>query len=137
MPAKAKEDSAAGAVAFVRYWLNLLNYSGRTLDSDRLRKASSTRCVDCDAIADFIDKVKSHGGEIDGRGWQLLGTRDVHALNNRSFIIRGRVQVDAQRVVPRRGDKAQTFAGANRVKTFVVARSGPNWRLARLDQGVN
>ena len=57
MPPEARGTTAASAEAFVRHWVAVLNYSGPAGESAELRRLSTKACVDCDAIADFIDTV--------------------------------------------------------------------------------
>ena len=51
MPAEARGTSRKAAVAFVRHWVDTLNYSADTLDSAPLKKLSSPECDACNAAS--------------------------------------------------------------------------------------
>ena len=136
MPAEARGTSAAAAEAFVRHWVEVLNYSGPAGNSRQLRRISSSECVDCDAIADFIDTVSRDGGRITGRGWTFLTTKSVTKTSPHATTVRAAVRVNPQTVVIKRGAKPQRFKGGERVKTFHLVSSTGVWKLVQLDQGV-
>src|SRR5688500_10761674 len=70
MPAAAKEKTKAGAIAFARGFLNTLNYSGATGNTQPLRSLYMPLCTRCEAVADAIDRTYSDGGSIDGGAWR-------------------------------------------------------------------
>lgn len=54
MPAEAREQTPAGAEAFLRYYMDVYNLAQRTLDSQYMREFSRD-CATCDQLADDID----------------------------------------------------------------------------------
>ena len=134
MPAEAKGTSAASAKAFVRYWIATLNYSGPSGDSSRLRSLSSPKCVDCDAIGDFIDAVYQRGGAIAGDGWDIQAVRVIDKDNADRMVLDALVQVTVQTVTEAKGKKPRTYPGGRRLKTFWLARNGSAWRVSKLEQ---
>jgi hypothetical protein len=54
MPAEARVQDEAGAEAFVRYYIELINRSSGVMDAQPLRDLSDG-CFDCNRIADNID----------------------------------------------------------------------------------
>ncbi|MEO5710277.1 MAG: DUF6318 family protein, partial [Nocardioidaceae bacterium] len=134
LPAAAKGTSAASAKAFVRHWIEVLNYSGPAGDSNPLREISASDCVDCDAISDYIDKVYRSGGSIDGSGWAVRQVRVVDRPGARSLLLDVLVNVGQQEVVTAKGKPATRFKGGRRLKTFLVEQQSDGWRVARLDQ---
>ena len=134
MPPEARGTTAAAAEAFVRHWVKVLNYSGPAGDSRQLRRISSSDCLDCDAIADAIQRVSREGGTIAGRGWTVLRLRPSHGPPGNHWVVRADVQVHPQTVVPRRDGKPQKFAGGRRLKIMYVASKRGSWVMERLDQ---
>jgi hypothetical protein len=68
MPAKARTKDAAGAEAFVRYYIGLINRTSTVMDATPLREFSDG-CRDCDRLAASVENdaaVGHHymGGEI-------------------------------------------------------------------------
>ncbi len=60
MPAEARTQDAAGAEAFVRYYLELINRTSTVMDAAPLREFSDG-CRDCDRIADNTEQDASDG----------------------------------------------------------------------------
>ena len=69
MPALAKDDSRAGAKAFVRYYVDIINFSWAADSTRRLRQLSDSSCQGCRAAADGIDEVTTAGGYRRGTNW--------------------------------------------------------------------
>jgi hypothetical protein len=134
MPPEARGTSRASAEAFVRHWVDSLNYSGPQGDTASLRRLSTADCIDCDAIADAIDRVHDQGGSIAGRGWAVLRMDSTRGAGNSEWIVRTRTRVHPQAVVTQRGERPQRFRGGTRLKIFGVARVDQSWRVINLDQ---
>ena len=134
MPAEAKGTSAASAKAFVRYWIETLNFAGSSGATARLREASTPECAACTGIAEFIDRVYTRGGSISGDGWGIRQIRLVDRGPGRGMTVDALVDVAPQEVVKRKGGKSQHFNGGRRLKTFLVTPRQNSWHVARLDQ---
>ncbi|SDL61893.1 hypothetical protein SAMN05660642_00447 [Geodermatophilus siccatus] len=65
MPAEARTQDAAGAEAFVRYYIDLINRTSTVMDAAPLREFSDG-CLDCDRIAHVVDKDAALGHQYDG-----------------------------------------------------------------------
>lgn len=72
MPALARENTRAGAKAFVRYYATLINYAWKRGSTRDLRKMGSPGCGGCQAAANGIDEVVSQGGYRRGAEWRPL-----------------------------------------------------------------
>ncbi|MDT0275079.1 DUF6318 family protein [Blastococcus goldschmidtiae] len=60
MPDEARTQDAAGAEAFVRYYIELINRTSTVMDAQPLRELSDG-CRDCDRIADNTDADAAAG----------------------------------------------------------------------------
>jgi hypothetical protein len=60
MPAEARTQDAAGAEAFVRYYIDLINRTSTVMDAQPLRDLSDG-CRDCDRIAEIVDSDRAAG----------------------------------------------------------------------------
>ena len=65
MPAEARTQDAAGAEAFVRYYIDLINRTSTVMDAAPLREFSDG-CLDCDRIASVVDQDATLGHQYDG-----------------------------------------------------------------------
>lgn len=69
MPALAKERSKAGAKAFVRYYVDVLNYAWTELEPRPLVEISSADCRACSLISRRIAVTDQKGGYQIGGEW--------------------------------------------------------------------
>src|SRR3712207_1273885 len=60
MPAEARTQDAAGAEAFVRYYIALINRTSTVMDAKPLREFSDG-CRDCDRIAGYVEEDSRSG----------------------------------------------------------------------------
>jgi hypothetical protein len=65
MPAEARTQDAAGAEAFVRYYIDLINRTSTVMDAAPLREFSDG-CSECDRIASDAEKDAEAGYHYDG-----------------------------------------------------------------------
>ncbi|MGI8578503.1 MAG: DUF6318 family protein [Nocardioidaceae bacterium] len=71
MPALAKQKTPAGAKAFARYYIDLLNYSWAIGAGDPLRRESIDSCSVCRQLANTIDGYTERGGWLRGGVWKV------------------------------------------------------------------
>jgi hypothetical protein len=65
MPAEARTQDAAGAEAFVRYYIDLINRTSDVMDAKPLRDLSDN-CRDCTRIASSTEKAAAAGQDYQG-----------------------------------------------------------------------
>lgn len=135
LPPKAEGTSPAAAKAFVRHWVDVLNYAGPAGDGPAIGRISDPQCGGCMAIRDFIDEVEGSGGEILGEGWQVNQLRVVtRDSESGQIVIDATVTVRPQEVRPSAGATPQRFGGGERLKTFWLEGRDNAWTVVRLDQ---
>lgn len=66
LPGEARQATADGAVAWVGYWFELLNYAKTSGNTQPLRDLSGSTCKVCDGTAADIDAVYESDGLIVG-----------------------------------------------------------------------
>jgi hypothetical protein len=62
LSAGARGISPTAAEAFVRYWVEALNFAGQTGRTRALREASYSGCSTCNAVITAIEQVHGAGG---------------------------------------------------------------------------
>jgi hypothetical protein len=77
MPAAARQKTTAGAKAFVRYYIDVLNYSHASQLTMLLRSLAANPCQVCEILSDAIDEMHRRGGFQHGGFWDV---EDVSAL---------------------------------------------------------
>ena len=65
MPAEARTQDAAGAEAFVRYYIDLINRTSTVMDAAPLREFSDG-CADCNRIATAVEEDIAAGYRYEG-----------------------------------------------------------------------
>lgn len=68
LPRAARQDSLAGAEAFVRHYVELLNYASATGKVGSLNDAARN-CTGCGKYADLYRETYAEGGYMKGGGW--------------------------------------------------------------------
>jgi hypothetical protein len=133
MPKAAKAKTRAGAEAFVRHYVQLVNYAGANGDTGPLRDASLDTCVKCMALADGIDKVYSSGGRIIGGGWTLVRAKH-YGFKRGHYFLDATIDSAPQQMMEKSGAQPTSFPGTSkRLRAFVLERSGSLWKVSELD----
>jgi hypothetical protein len=65
VPDEARTKDAAGAEAFLRYYIELINRTSDVMDAEPLREFSNG-CSDCDRIADATEEAAAAGNDYEG-----------------------------------------------------------------------
>jgi Family of unknown function (DUF6318) len=63
---KARAKTPAGASAFTRFYIGLINDAYRTGVSEPLRRYAGPRCDSCTSIAAAVDDIYDRGGQAEG-----------------------------------------------------------------------
>lgn len=133
LPLQATRNTKAGAAAFVRHWVSVLNYAGETGDTAELRSLSTRDCVRCAALWEGINGVYQAGGRIEGGGWTVLGTKQYGPTQNRYFVD-AFIRSGPQTLRSSSDAEAQRLPGVDRrLRAFVLKRVAVGWRVAELD----
>jgi hypothetical protein len=74
MPAEARTQDAAGAEAFVRYYIELINRTSDVMDAGPLREFSDEGCEDCDRIVTRAEEAVAAGQDYEGGEITVRGT---------------------------------------------------------------
>ena len=69
LPEAATHETAEGAASFVDHYLDVLNYSAHTGDTDALRALSASGCGSCSNYLDVVDATHDAGGGYTGGDW--------------------------------------------------------------------
>jgi hypothetical protein len=127
MPDAAKADTKAGAIAFVKYYVGLINYAQATGDTKSLSLFESPDCRSCSKARATVDGIYHAGGSIQGG----LLHEDVRQAARRPDVSGWTVfaNVTFGRQVINRPTGSQTLAGGQSVLTFIVRRDADQWAV--------
>lgn len=126
MPDAARENTKAGAVAFVRHYVDLINHAQATGDTKALAAVEDRGCDSCRSGRRYLDSVYENG-RITGGAWSLstvLGTVRNPATDgyNVDVVVRFGPQV-----IHRKGKPDQRLRGGRLAMTVFTARLGHEW----------
>lgn len=131
-PGAARKNTLAGAEAFVRYYIDLLNYASDSGDTRSLRAQADPSCGGCNDYANLYEKTYRSGGFFEAGDWvpqpQVL-KQDFEKA------VRLVVTVDTK---PGRYKKRSTVPtreyGKNQYSlTFVLSRDSGRWLVREFD----
>ena len=88
VPDEARTKDAAGAEAFLRYWIDLLNHQRPLLDSEPLR-ALGPECRECLRIANNYDEVAAAGRRFEGGELSLNDVPEPQLNGDEASIVFG------------------------------------------------
>lgn len=129
LPDAARKDTKAGAVAFVRHYVELINYAQATGDVGSLEKASSQDCDSCAAIAAKARAIYGAGGHVSGGAWR---TKPGHTLRNGSvdgWTVDALVRYGPQDLVESAGASPRHLNGGATTFTFIISGRHGQWRV--------
>jgi hypothetical protein len=135
MPAEARTQDAAGAEAFVRYYIDLISNAQTTLDSTWIRDLSRG-CKTCDQLAVSFDEDRASGYAREGGDVRVLSI-STPAVDGGEAQAAFNLQQGAQRVTkngaPVTGLETpeQESLSAGAILTWQAERQ--TWLIAQLD----
>lgn len=129
LPDAARGRSPEAAEAFVRHYVDLINYGLRTLDSEPLRETSAPGCEACDYFIEAIDTTRERSGRYEGGGWSATGLEQLPHGPEDEFNVRALVEIEAGRVVQSSPRDIARFDEERTVYNFIVSQSQSEFRM--------
>jgi len=136
MPEAAKANTKAGAIAFVRHYIDLINEAQATGDVWGLATVEGQRCGSCRSGRDYIYGVYGSGGHIEGGRLQI---RILDALPNAAisgWTIDAKLMFGPQTVIrPTASPSTQTLKGGEVPITVLVEHRTAGWMVHEWTRG--
>jgi len=126
LPAAAKANTRAGAEAFVRYYIDLLNYAANTGDTRALR-AAAARCPGCSDYAALYEKTYEAGGYFRDPGWRPFSV--LSRLEGDAWTVLVQVKAPAVTYVKKAGAKPRRGERDVYALRFEVTRQHDAWSV--------
>lgn len=117
LPEAATKNTKAGAIAFVRHYVRLINHAQATGDVGALRTASAKKCVSCRDAMQSIEELYDSGGHLEGGDWR--SGRALASRNASGWLVTVRVTYGKQ-TVHRPGEDPQDLPGGPHTLNFTV-----------------
>jgi hypothetical protein len=136
MPDAARANTKAGAIAFVRHYIDLINYAQDTGDIDALSAVEGHRCRSCSSGRDYIRGVYTSGGHIKGGRVRI---RILDALPNAAiagWTVDAKLTFGPQTVArPTASPSTQELKGGSVPITVLVQRQPNGWSVNEWTRG--
>jgi hypothetical protein len=91
MPEEARQQTAEGADAFTKYYVEIYNHALETLDTTYMRDLSSG-CDTCDELADQVDQVLSNGEGLEGGQMRIVAATPPYLTGEEAHLVFDTVQ---------------------------------------------
>lgn len=131
MPDEARGTSRKAAVAFVRHWVDTLNYSAETLDSAPLRELSSSDCTACNDMIQTMDRLARRGGYVEGHEWTVGEIAPV-SRESTAAQVQAQLSFAASQTVRATGGTPEPYPAGESVFTFSLDRQANQWVVVRV-----
>lgn len=132
MPDAAKGTSDAAAKAFVKHYIAVLNYAGRTGDTAKLRELSSPSCAPCQDIIDSIRDLYAAGGRIEGDDTELHSLSLVPGQSGNMRTVDGLTTQPRQLIFKTKGAKPEHVGGGKDLLSSYTLEHRDGWRMAQI-----
>ena len=127
MPPDGGLRTNAGAEAFVRYWIELVNYAQLSGDTRRLDSVTHSQCVGCNGLISTIRNAYASGGHIEGGTWHVGRLQALPLDFGSEWAAYAKAKSDSQRVVNAAG-KVSTYEGG-RFGLYVYVDWQDGWSM--------
>ncbi len=132
LPAAARENTKAGAVAFADFYIDLVNYAMETGDVGVLRAVSDKSCASCQNFIAILSDVYSDGGSVEGGAWSVDSYSAIAAGQPATWLVA--MDLTAQPQVVRESDDSvgDKRAGGRFSASMYAKQTGRSWTVQRL-----
>lgn len=131
-PAAWEVKSKAGAVAFAKHWVDVLNEAAATGELDALRSISSEKCESCGSFADLIESVYAAGRSFEGGTWQVVASVPTPDLDETVARVAMRIRQEPQRLV-RGNSTLRRYPGGMVTYSAHLDWAGSSWEMTDLE----
>jgi len=126
LPDAAKANTKAGAIAFVRHYIDLVNYAQATGDVDALSTVEDPNCKSCTKGREYLSRIYGSGGHIVGGTWSV---RHVSAKKSgENWAVTARGDFASSDTFASRGADPQHANGGPAPTNFIVWHSA-EWKV--------
>ena len=133
LPEAAKANTKAGAIAFVKYYVGLINHLQRTGDESALRQASAAACKSCAAVVAAANRIYDSGGHVEGGQW-TIDQVTAFKPSPQLWAVRTRGSIAPSTVIHGDTSPKETGSGGDADAEFFVSFTD-RWKVAQWHTG--
>lgn len=131
MPEAAGAKTKAGAEAFVRHYVDVLNYATFTGDTETAQALDGGKCTSCDRMLKSIKHVYDSGGRVEGGAWTPTPVGQAPFPDGSGRTLDVKITYGPQSVFADAKSEAKRYTGGGRLVSFVLEiKAGGGWQIA-------
>jgi hypothetical protein len=130
MPEAAKANTKAGAVAFVRYYVDAFNFAQATGSSTELASKSSAHCHECRAVLQGLRRIYDAHGHIDGGSLIVVRATSDYNSAERVWFVLVQIESGPQTLYESADADPKRLPGGRRSMDFSVIHRGGEWKVS-------
>jgi hypothetical protein len=135
MPAAAKEKTKAGAIAFARHYVDLINHAQATGDVSPLAAAERPDCTSCQRSRSAVTQLYESGATVDGGDWTIEGADALKNQGSGGWLIEMHVSFGPQQVDRPGSSSDQQLKGGRLPVNVQLVWEGDAWKVAECTRG--
>ena len=130
LPKSARMNTPAGAANFVKFWIDVSNFSAQTGDTALLKELSGPACDGCKRYIELYESIYSRGGYIRG-GERSIGDVDLE-VGKPEIYVRGKVSAAAAKYRNEKsGPELKSEADVTTIE-FAATFDDQQWQMTQL-----
>ena len=135
-PPEASEHTAAGAKAFVEYWVTLYSAAVASGDTEALIEISTPACRACRRITSLIESIYTEGGSVESDGWEVVRHDSATLTSANTATVHTVLTLHPERI-QRPDEPVERHPGAPRAEmTFDLDWESSRWTMHEIYQGL-
>ena len=127
MPAAAEKNSEAGAIAFVKHYIDVFNYASNTGDVKELQKLSDPKCEGCTSYIELYAGTYAAGGFYKGGDWNVSNV--ITESQNGLLIVFAHVSAQAPQYRLNSDSGVKTGTPEDTDLSFVPKHASNGWSI--------
>ena len=129
MPEEANADTKAGAIAFVKYYIELINHAQATGDVVALEAVEDPACKSCQSARSGVASHYQAGGSVDGGEWRVHSASAVQNGAISGWVVDANVAYGRQIVHFGSGKPDKVNEAGRMILSIQVERSNDQWQV--------
>jgi hypothetical protein len=126
-PMSAEGSGRTSAKAFVKHYIDVLNYVTFGGDPLAARRLDTGECVSCDRMLEQIESIYRDGGKVEGGAWEPRIVGDVQRPGG--WVVDVDISFGPQQVIRQRGRRAERYTGGKQLTSFILEETTSGWRV--------
>lgn len=135
VPETASENTRSGAIAFVRHYVDLINFAQSTGEVAAMQRVESRGCESCQSVENDLNDLYSSGGSLAGGAWRIDRVLDVTRTTSVNRVVGMVVKFGPQVIRRPRPDASERLQGGTLPLTIKLRFDEGSWEVDQWTRG--